>query len=348
MQARFLRLGAPEWTALLASTAHDVYDLPAYVSLAAWHELGEATAVYVEDEDGRRLLVPLILRTLDGDLRDAVSPYGYPGVVTDRPTDAGFVAAAMEAVRATLAEAAVVTMFLRLHPLLPVAGLDSAGTIVWRQTVAVDLGRSADEIWADTRKNHRRDIQKSLRDGAETSFDCDPKCFEEFASLYGDAMERMGASDYYRFDGAYFERLISDLSEHVRLARVLIDGNMAAAGLFTECDGIVEVHLAAADALYAAQRPTKVLVHAIRDWAKDRGDRWLHLGGGRGSTEDSLFHFKAGFSSYRAEFGTLRAVILEDAYRALVGAVAEGADASDLTGYFPRYREATGAAANKR
>ncbi len=348
MRARLIDPAAPEWSALLASSAHDIYQLPAYAELAAWQEPGEAAAAYVDDGPGRRLLVPLVLRDLDGELRDAVSPYGYPGVLTDRPTDASFVAEAMEAVKAMLAEAHVVTMFLRLHPLLQVEGLEASGTILWHQTVAVDLSHTAEQIWADTRKNHRRDITKSMRDGTQVTFEATPERYSAFQSLYAAAMEHKGASHYYCFDRAYFDRLSEDLDQYVHLATVLIDGEIAAGGLFTECNGIVEVHLAAAEGFYAPRRPTKVLVHAICSWAKERENRWVHLGGGRDSAEDSLLHFKAGFSSHRARFGTLRTVLMDGPYRARVAAHDAAADPSDLTGYFPRYRRRKEVALDRR
>jgi hypothetical protein len=316
---------------------HDVYHLPSYTSLTAWHERGAAAAAYLDDGAGRRLLVPLILRDIDGVHADAVSPYGYPGVLTDQPRDAGFVHDAMAAVGAVLAERNVVTLFLRLHPLLPVNGLESAGLIVWHQTVAVDLSRTHEELRADLRKNHRRDIDKSLRDGTRVVFETTAQRRAQFEAMYNAAMVRIDAPHYYHYDSAYFERLFEDLGEHVRLATVLVDEEVAAVGLYTTCGGIVEMQLAATDPSFAARRPTKVLVHAVCRSAKDEGYRWFHLGGGRGSTEDSLFHFKAGFSSYRAGFGTLRSIILEEPYRRLAGAAGPEGD-EDLRGYFPCYR----------
>lgn len=337
MRARLIGVDAPEWMEMVHAVPHDVYQLPAYAALAARYERGQAAAASVEDGRGRRLLVPLILREVEGDLVDAVSPYGYPGVLSDRPADGAFVADAMESVKEVLAERNVVTLFLRLHPLMPVDGLESSGLIVWHQTVAIDLSRSANDLRADMRTNHRRDVDKSLRDGTRVVFETTPSRRAEFEALYAAAMVRMQASDYYRYDSGYFERLFEDLAGYVRLATVLVDDDVAAAGVYTECGGIVEMHLAATEPYYAARRPTKVLVYAVCQTARAQGHRWLHLGGGRGSAEDSLFHFKAGFSNGRAAFGTLRSVILAEPYRRLVAAVGSDED-GDLDGYFPCYR----------
>jgi hypothetical protein len=80
------------------------------------------------------------------------------------------------------------------------------------------------------------------------------------------------------------------------------------------------------------------MMHFVAGWAKARGDRTLHLGGGVGGRADSLFHFKAGFSPLRHRFRTLRVVVDEDRYVALVSALDAGLDPSDRAGFFPLYR----------
>ena len=86
---------------------------------------------------------------------------------------------------------------------------------------------------------------------------------------------------------------------------------MAAAALFVETSGIVQYHLAGSDERYSRDRPTKILMNAVRSWAQERGDVRLHLGGGVGGADDSLMHFKAGFSDERHVFQTLRVVVDE-------------------------------------
>ena len=53
---------------------------------------------------------------------------------------------------------------------------------------------------------------------------------------------------------------------------------------------------------FQRERPTKLMLHFVRTWAKDRGLRRLRLGGGVGGKEDSLYRFKAGFSTDRHAF----------------------------------------------
>ena len=68
----------------------------------------------------------------------------------------------------------------------------------------------------------------------------------------------------------------------------------------------------------------------------------MHLGGGVGSREDSLLHFKKGFSDRRHVFSTWRWVVEPDAYRSLCDRNdrrnAELGAPSPSCDYFPRYR----------
>ena len=74
-------------------------------------------------------------------------------------------------------------------------------------------------------------------------------------------------------------------------------------------------------------------------WAKERGDQRLHLGGGVGGADDSLMHFKAGFSDERHVFRTLRVVVDAAEYAPARGRPRPRASIpTDLDGFFPLYR----------
>ena len=141
------------------------------------------------------------------------------------------------------------------------------------------------------------------------------------------------------FDERYFVGLREALGPSLMLWVVMIEDVVTAAVLFTETSGIVQYHLAGSDEHYASARPTKLLIHAVTLWAKDRGDERLHLGGGVGGAYDSLMHFKSGFSDSRHVFRTLRVVVDEEEYARLVLAGDPARDPTDLGGFFPLYRK---------
>ncbi len=125
----------------------------------------------------------------------------------------------------------------------------------------------------------------------------------------------------------------------------LVDGEVAAAGLYTICDGIVQAHLGASRQEFAVLSPTRFLDDYARRWAAAEGARVFHLGGGVRGLEDSLFRYKAGFSERRHLFSTWQWVVDPTAYRGLcdrrgpvdVGHAARGG----RDDFFPAYRRPT-------
>jgi hypothetical protein len=121
---------------------------------------------------------------------------------------------------------------------------------------------------------------------------------------------------------------------------VRIGESIACAGLYSEVCGIVQAHLGGRRVETTTIAPMKLMTHFVRCWAKERGNRLFHLGGGLGAKHDSLFFYKCGFSSLRGEFLTWRAVLRADTYQALVAQwprmAGEKSEFSD--DFFPAYR----------
>jgi hypothetical protein len=288
------------------------------------------------------MLLPLILRSIPDGGRDATSPYGYPGPLVHGTQDPAFLADAMHEVETVLAEHGVVALFVRLHPLLNREPPKGDWAIVKHgDTIGVDLTLPPGELWRQTRGNHRTQINRAKRTGQWVRFDDEWSHLKDFKRLYHGTRRRLAADPYYRFDDSYFDSLRVALGSRLHLVTVVDDGDVAAAGLFTEISGIVQFHLAGADERYLGTGPTKLMLHEVRCWARERGNRWFHLGGGVGAADDSLLHFKVGFSPLRFPFHTLRAILREQEYRRLAATEAQLLGADELTGFFPAYRSLT-------
>jgi hypothetical protein len=348
--ARLLQPSAAEWPDTLREIRHDVYQHPEYTAADA-RRLGGSAAAFCYREDTQVFLQPLVLRPVPGaerapgtaseptsDLIDAVSPYGYSGPVSNAPlSDEGFWRRACESLPQCLAEAGVVSCFVRLHPLLPprLDVLGRVGTVVQHgRTVNIDLRPAEDEQWAQIRSNHRRQIHRARRRDMAVRID-DWQRMDDFVEIYHETMARVGASAEYFFDRPYFESLRAALGDDLHLAMAEHEGQVLAGGLFFTHGGIVQYHLGATRTEHLPEQPIKLIFDQVRLWAGDRGHTDFHLGGGVGGGEDSLFHFKAGFSRDRPAFFTWRLVCDADAYDALVEAagITRGAG-----GIFPAYR----------
>jgi CelD/BcsL family acetyltransferase involved in cellulose biosynthesis len=341
VRARLLDVAAPQWQAFLRETLHDFYHLPAYVALCAAQEQGEGRALFVED-GGRSVLLPLIVRDIPGsDRHDATSPYGYPGALACGTDDPRFLSDALAAGMATLRGAGVVSVFVRLHPLLNPSPPEGIGEVVLHgDTVSVDLVLPWTTIWSQIRHNHRRDIAKAIKSGFVARMDRGFERYGAFKRVYRATMDRRSADPYYLFGDEYFDGLRDALGDRLVLCVVEKDHAVAAAGLFVETGGIVQYHLGGTDESFIGVEPSKLMFHFAINWAKERGDRHLHLGGGVGGAHDSLRYYKTGFSPLRHPFRTMRVVIDGPEYGRLVAARDPSMDPGNLGGFFPSYRSA--------
>ena len=338
MKAELLGVDASSWASFLGDNRHDFYHLPEYVALCAEQEGGEPTAV-LASEGGRAMLLPLILRPIPGGATDATSPYGYPGPLVSENGSGDFVRNALMGCADLMRAKGATSLFVRTHPLLGPALPDGVGTVIeGGDTVSIDLRQPSEELWRQTMSGHRSQINRAIRSGRVARFDTDWSAFEDFKDLYRRTMQRVSADSYYFFDDGYFGRLRTALGDRLQLCVVTADDTVAAAALFVETCGIVQFHLAGSDPAFASEGLTKLMLHHVRSWAKERGDVVLHLGGGLGGPDDSLLKFKAGFSPLRHRYRTLRMVLDQDEYDRLVRRRSESGALAVRPGFFPAYR----------
>lgn len=340
LRSRLIEADDPAWLAFLEETVHDFYHRPEYVRLEGQHESAQPCALLVED--GRRaMLLPLLIRPVSDVGIDATSPYGYSGPLLRGTQDLAFLCEALRAGTQVLRDIGVISLFVRLHPLLSQAPTCEIGTLVRHgDTVALNLQQSSDVIAEQMRRNHRVQIRQAREMGYVARWDTSDAAYEVFKGLYRDTMSRLGAAQFYCLDDLYFDALRASLGERLRLAVVEMDGEAYSAGMFIETCGIVEAHLTGgrADGGNACPRAAKLMFGFAIEESKANGHHWLHLGGGRDAEEDGLFHFKAGFSPLRFPFSTLRIVIDTARYERLLSDHDASLDPADLTGYFPAYR----------
>jgi len=353
VRGEFVQTESPQWADSLLGVKHDVYHLPEYVRFAArMQEVGQPLA-FVAQEGDRRLLLPIIARQIPPALTgggrtllDATSPRGYPGPVVAPVEDPGigdFLDRAIEAFTEACRERDIVTAFIRLHPLLspPLDALRRAGPVIEHgHSISIDLSLSSEELWRQTRQDHRHGIRKSMRLGYTARIDESWAAFKAFVSIYQQSMVRLGAEPFWQLSQTYFEDLRDSLDGRLHLLVAEADGEVAGAALLTEVDGIVEYHLAGTADAHVHASPSKLIVDFARQWAKARGNRCLHLGGSL-RRDDSLILFKAGFSPLRHPVCSWRLVVDSPAYRTLTerSQPQQNSPPDPLDGYFPAYRK---------
>lgn len=352
--AEFIAADDARWHDFLAKNPHDFYHLPKYVALEADRVGGEATAFYAE-HGAAKLLVPLLLRELPpqlqapGDWRDAVNPYGYPSPLflpdrnSDQSEDAQF-EILWQAFCDAAAKQNIVSVFLRLHPLMPLPAptLKKHGALLEHgQTIFLDTSTPGVQAFAEYSKGLRYDIRKLKCAGFTVVMD-DWNYYPHFIEIYRATMQRLSADEMYYFSDEYFARLRAALGQRLHLAMAISpDGAVAGGTLIATSCGIVQYHLSGTADEFHRYSPAKLLTDWVRDWAHERGEKWFHLGGGLGGREDSLFQFKAGFSALRADFFTYRLILDSSQYHQLAILWRQaGGQYDEQDDFFPTYRRA--------
>ncbi len=282
------------------------------------------------------LLAPLIVREIDGGPeRDAISPYGYPGLVERSrggvrrslpavaPADTPPTPPTLDPESIDFSATGLVTIFLR-HTLgePPVQGASERNV--------VQIADPA--LPAKSRGSDRNQINKNLRNGYELSLVPGPETSAAqragFLTAYEQTMRRTGAAERYFFAGAYFDRILEFPRTWLALAKAP-DGTVAAASIAASSDGYLHYYLSGSADSHLRDSPMKNVVASLVDLAAELGEP-LNLGGGitRG---DRLEEFKRGFANRELPWHSSELVADPAAYARL------SAD-REAGSFFPAYR----------
>ncbi len=344
-------LSDPLWIQTLKTLRHDFYHLPNYLALEARRTNAIPEAILIADNE-KVFFLPYLLRQCNdlfkhnliaSEMFDVISPYGYPGILLNEAAanTPEFMDLAINQLIEVWRTRQICSAFLRLHPILN-DKFNSVFAEISGETVSIDLKLSVAEIWHQTRSEHRNKINRCKRWGFAAKMVPFNQYINDFIVLYRETMERVGAAQLYYFDEKYFWELSEALGDQLHLCVVEADNQISCAGLFTECCSIVQYHLGGTKNEFLKQAPSKLMFDYVRFWAKERGNEVFHIGGGVGSSKDSLYHFKAGFSKERHKFMTIRLITNESQYRQLVELRAKDLNTNQdtliKTSFFPTYR----------
>lgn len=262
------------------------------------------------------LLAPLIVREIEGaNERDAVSPYGYPGLVGTPPT--------LDPESIDFSATGLVTIFLR-HT------LGEAPLTATSERNVVQIADPA--LPAKSRGSDRNQINKNLRNGYKLSLVPGPESSAAqragFLAAYEQTMRRTGAAERYFFGAPYFDRILEFPRTWLALAEAP-DGTIAAASIAASSDGYLHYYLSGSADSHLRDSPMKNVVASLVELAAQLGEP-LNLGGGitRG---DRLEEFKRGFANRELPWHSSELVADPATYARL----SAGREAGS---FFPAYR----------
>ena len=335
-----IEVSNPTWANII-SIAHqyDFYHTQSYSQLEKQNKPILCVAFHNNDF----IAMPFLIRKIDKtDFFDVTSNYGYCGPVSNLPFESvskDHILFFQSELLSFFKASHFISAFSRLHPILnQYTVLENFGIIkVINKTVAIDLTLPKDEQYKKYRKNHKKNIERLRNEGFKVIEASTDNEVDLFIQMYYELLGRIGAHWSYYFDREYFFRLLNNPCFVTKLFLVKKNSEITGGGLFTFTSNIIQAHLACYKIKYRNYAPLKLVFDHVRLLGCDLNMKFLHLGGGRhGSSDDSLFNFKAGFSDTRLVYNGWQMIIDESKYNYLSDFL--NADKQKAGNYFPVYR----------
>jgi len=294
---------------------------------APFLEAEDATHSLRITSDQGELLAPLIVRGIGaGPERDAISPYGYPGIIEARVDHSGVgstLASRIDPAAIDFSATGLVSVFVR-HTLglPPFAGTSERNVVQIADPSLPPKSRGSDRNQIN--KNLRRGYTLTVVPGPETS------AAERggFRATYEQTMKRTNAAERYFFTASYFDRILESPRTWLALAHAP-DGSIAAASIAAASDGYLHYYLSGSADSHLRDAPMKNVVASLIELSAEL-QLPLNLGGGL-SRGDRLEEFKRGFANRELPWCSSEIVCDRSAYERLSGGRDSGA-------FFPAYR----------
>lgn len=337
-----------KWDEIVTSfPQQDIYYLSGYVKSFELHGDGQPILLYYKDDLGRAICV-LMLRDISDDIlfkgiipkntfKDAVTPYGYGGFMLDGKPNLQKLEIALKQV---LTDLEIISVFYRFHPVLKNCSSlnDSYELISLGKTIAMDLS-SPDVIWENIISKNRNMIRKAEKMGVEIKHGKGKELLKVFREIYNSTMEHDNAEAYYYFDEDFYNSIDDGLHDNYEIFYAVYQGDIIAMSIMIFANCYMNYHLSGSKIECRSLAPSNLLLYKAALWGSEKGFKTLHLGGGFGSGEDSLYKFKAAFnrnSDYRFAIG--KSIINQEKYNYLLALRNFTKEQESKVSFFPSYR----------
>lgn len=336
---------AEQWDKTVRSFQnYDIYYLSGYVKAFQLHGDGQPLLFYYDDGITRGINV-VMKRDVSTDARfygkvapdtlyDFTTPYGYGGWLVESDENAEEL---FDVYEKWCIENHIVSEFVRFHPILGnhAYSKKSYEVIPLGETVAMDLS-SGEIIWENLTSKNRNMIRKAKKNGIKIYHGNFPEIYETFREIYNATMDKDNAGDYYYFGKEFYQSIMQDMQYNAQVFYAVMDKKVIAASIMLATNEKMHYHLSGSAQEHRNLAPTNLLLYETALWGCENGYQTLHLGGGLGSKEDSLYKFKKGFNrNSSCRFCIGRKIIDREVYQSLVDK--RGNSIEDYS-YFPQYR----------
>jgi len=328
-----------EWDFLLSEIInYDFYHTYDYHSLAA---SDNETPIMIQYKEGDlTIAIPFLLRKIfNTNYNDLTSVYGYSGPIYKNISQEFDQTNFTTLFNKYLIENNIISVFSRLNPFIPfqetiIKGIGEQTTL--SKVVSIDLTKEIEDQRMAFSKTTKRYINK----GRKLCYIKKSNTKEDlliFKDLYFENMQRVNAKDFYFFDEDYFLKFANstDFETEILFAVLKETDEIISAAMMVKCNNIIQYHISGTRDKYLHLTPIRLLIDEMRLIGNSQNYTHFNLGGGLGSTEDSLFNFKASFSKNFKEFKIWKYVVNSEIYNKLNE---EFSDTENNTSFFPIYR----------
>lgn len=319
----------------------DAYFLSEYTSCFDGFSEGEAMALWFKDGNDS-FFFPFRKRKINipnfENYFDIASEYGYGGPLSNS-SNPSFLSKAYSAMDEFFAKENIVAEFCRYHPLIKNAEIAAAHRNVsfCNKTVVIDTDKTFDESLMSLDIKKRSNYRRALKKGCSARV-AGVDEVEVFHKIYSQTMGDVNASNFYFLSEDFFRRTLENVKNSFLIISEL-EGAPMAAGIFMRYGENMHYHFSGKNfkhELYSKSNGATVMLLEAVKIANESGVKKLHLGGGVGGKEDSLFKFKSEFSKDHADFFISKKIIMPEIYAALCEA--KSVSANDES-FFPAYRK---------
>ena len=333
---------AQEWDNIVKSfEQYDVYYLSGYAKAFRIHGDGEPLLFYYEDCDCKGINV-VMKRDISKDKNfsgkinsnqffDFATPYGYGGwiIIGDNSKRLFY------EYEKWCSENNIVSEFVRFHPVLlnHVYSTQAYDVVPLGETVSIDT-TNKELIWANFNTKNRNVIRKAINNSVQIKHELTEDILNSFISIYNRTMDKDNADSYYYFEKAFYDSIRNDLKDNATVFYAELNGEIIAASIIIFANKRLNYHLSGSLREYQHLAPSNLLLWKAAEWGNEIGCISFHLGGGVGSSEDSLFKFKKAF--YRGELCRYyigKKIFNKDLYHQL-----ESVASVERSTFFPTYR----------
>ena len=294
---------ANEWDIIVRSFKdYDVYWLSSYVKTFQINGDGEPILFFYDDGSTRGINVvmkrdiakdPRFREKIENDRYfDFATPYGYGGWLIEGRNSENLFQAYFEWLECN----DIICEFVRFHPIAKNHEVCNNYYDIVRlgKIVYMDLS-SPEVIWNNLKSENRNRIRKANKNGIRVYDGEFSDIKNQFYTIYRETMGRNNADDYYYFNPAYYQSIISELENHSRAFWAEKDGEIIAAYIMIYANNRMNYHLSGSLGDYNYLAPGNLIMYTAALWGCEKGFQTLLLGGGVGSKDDNLLRFKRTF-----------------------------------------------------